>query len=257
MDEGGDGLAQLGAAGLDMKDAAGWAAAEPRARGNFTADGAVFANYWRLSADLLARLPAKPRRNDAEQAAAELIKTKARHARVRFMAAHGEGLYDNLTGNRSRFLRLEELLAAAAAAVDGLAPSPEAVKAESGLPQRDKDGIEIDQGLFLSAVLGSEQVGNHLCHAMLLPRREAIDLLPQFTRDGTIDLGTASVERHGNSAVRDHEESAVSQRRGSDHDRADGNLRRSRAARSSRSPSACCAAARSITRSIAVYSAPE
>jgi thioesterase DpgC len=201
MDERGDGLAQLGAAGLDTTDAAGWAAAEPRARGNLAADGAVFTNYWRLSADLLARLPAKPRRNDAEQFAAELIKTKARHARVRFMAAHGEGLYDNLTANRSRFLRLDELLAAAAAAVDGLAPSPKAVKAESGLPQRDKDGVEIDQGLFLSAVLGSERAGNHLCHAMLLPRREAIDLLPQFTRDGTIDLGTASVERQGNSAV--------------------------------------------------------
>ena len=194
-------LERLTAAGLGASDVAAWTAAEPRARGNFTADGAVFANYWRLSDYLLARLPAKPRRNDAEQVAAELIKTSARGARVRFMAVHGEGLYDNLTGKCSRFLRLDELLAAAAATVEGLVPPPEVVKAESGLPHRDKDGVEIDQGLFLSAVLGSQRCGNHLCHAMLLPRREAIDLLPQFKSDGTIELGTASVERRGNSAV--------------------------------------------------------
>ena len=106
-----------------------------------------------------------------------------------------------MTGKCSRFLRLDELLAAAAATVDGLVPPPEAVKAESSLRQSDKDGIEIDQGLFLSAVLGSQRCGNHLCHAMLLPRREAMEHLPQFRSEGTIDLGTASVERRGNCAV--------------------------------------------------------
>jgi thioesterase DpgC len=194
-------IQRLTAAGFGERDAVAWTAAEPRPRAGFAADGAVFSNYWRLGAALLERLPAKPQRNEAEHAAAELIKTAARAARSRFMAAHGEALYDQLTGTRSRFLRLDELLTAAAATVEGLVPRPEAIAIESGLPQRDKDGIEIDQGLFLSAVLGSQRSGEHLCHAMLLPRREALDLLPQFIRDGSLDLGTASVERRGLSAV--------------------------------------------------------
>jgi thioesterase DpgC len=189
------------AAGLDATDAAAWAAADPHAGDDFAADGAIFSNYWRLGANLLARLPAKPRRKDAEIAAAERIKTAARAARMRFMAVHGEALYDILTGKRTRFLRLDELLSAAAVTVGGLVPHPGAVETESSLPQRDKDGVEIDQGLFLSGVLGSERSGNHLCHAMLLPRRDAVDRLPQFTADGAIDLGTASVERQGNAAV--------------------------------------------------------
>ena len=41
-------------------------------------------------------------------------------------------------------------------------------------------GLEIDQGLFLSAILGSKQSGSHLCHAMLLPKPEAQALLPKF-----------------------------------------------------------------------------
>jgi thioesterase DpgC len=202
MDEHADEIAQrLMAAGLDAGLVAAWSTAEPRARGRFATDGAVFSNYWRLAANLLARLPTKPHRNEVERTAAELLKARARTSRTRFMAAHGEALYDQLTGNGTQFLRLDELLAGAASAVEGLVPSRDAIVAESRLIQRDKDGAEIDQGIFLSAVLGSERCGNHLCHAMLLPRREALDVLPQFIKDGSIDLGTAVVERRGKCAI--------------------------------------------------------
>jgi len=48
------------------------------------------------------------------------------------------------------------------------------VAAESALLQRDKEGLEIDQGIFVSAVLANPLSGRHLCHAMLLPRAEAV-----------------------------------------------------------------------------------
>ena len=83
----------------------------------------------------------------------------------------------------------------------GLVPSSQEIAAEDGALQRDKSGLEIDQGLFLSAVLGSERAGRHLCHAMLLPRPEAEALLPQFARDGRVALYGASVHRHGKAAV--------------------------------------------------------
>ena len=161
----------------------------------------AFSEFWNRSAGLLARLPDTSRRNAAERAAAELIERHARQARTAFMAAHAGELYDRLTDRRSRFLRINELVAVAALAVPGLVPSAKEMEAEGRLPLRDKSGVEIDQGLFLSAVLASEQHGRHLCHAMLLPLGEAVELAPRLARDGIVDLGGASVERHGEASV--------------------------------------------------------
>ncbi len=110
---------------------------------------------------------------------------------------HVEALYDKLTRNRSQFIRLEDLVFAAATAVPGLTPTAAQVAAEAELLQRDKDGVEIDQGIFLAHVLASETAGRHLCHAMLLPRPESAELLKKFETDGRLDLGPALVERRG------------------------------------------------------------
>src|SRR5207245_8763864 len=98
------------------------------------------------------------------------------------------------TVDRSRFVRVEELVVRAAGVVPGLVPTAQEIAAEDGSLQRDKAGLEIDQGLFLAAVLGSARSGRHLCHAMLLPRPEAPALLPQFERDGAVKLDGASVQ---------------------------------------------------------------
>ena len=63
--------------------------------------------------------------------------------------------------------------------------------------QRDKDGLEIDQGLLISHILGHEQAGHHLCHAMLLPHPGAQDALATLAADGALDLGAVRLERHG------------------------------------------------------------
>jgi thioesterase DpgC len=188
-------LACLTAAGLPGGDVEAWS--QPSAASDFAGDSRAFSAFWRGGAALLARLPVKPKRNSAEQAAAELIKQRARQARVHFLQAHAEALYDSLTGNRSRFLRVDELMAAAASAVSGLVPQD----IEAGVALRDKEGAEVDQGLFLSAILASQRCGNHLCHAMLLPRREAFALLPQFAERQRIDFDTASIERQGGAVT--------------------------------------------------------
>ena len=145
----------------------------------------------------MRRLAAKTKRNRAEAAAAQLILGTAREQRERFLAVHAEALYDKLTRNRSQFIRLEDLVFAAATAVPGLTPTAAQVAAEAELLQRDKDGVEIDQGIFLAHVLASETAGRHLCHAMLLPRPESAELLKKFETDGRLDLGPALVERRG------------------------------------------------------------
>jgi (3,5-dihydroxyphenyl)acetyl-CoA 1,2-dioxygenase len=191
----------LAAAGLPAADVDAWLRTEPGEATDFAANRARFSAYWQISARLLGRLPQKPRRNAREDAAAALIQDKARDARLRFLRRHADTVYDAVTQQRSRFVRVEELVIRAADIVPGLVPTQQELAAEEGLIQRDKSGLEIDQGLFLSAVLGSERSGRHLCHAMLLPRGEAQALLQQFQRDGVIELSGASVRRIGKAAV--------------------------------------------------------
>jgi (3,5-dihydroxyphenyl)acetyl-CoA 1,2-dioxygenase len=191
----------LAAAGLPAADVDAWLRTEPGEATDFAPDREKFSAYWQISARLLGRLPQKPRRNATEDAAAALIQDKARDARLRFLRRHADTVYDAVTQQRSRFVRVEELVIRAADIVPGLVPTQQELAAEEGLIQRDKSGLEIDQGLFLSAVLGSERSGRHLCHAMLLPRGEAQALLPQFQRDGVIELSGASVRRIGKAAV--------------------------------------------------------
>jgi (3,5-dihydroxyphenyl)acetyl-CoA 1,2-dioxygenase len=192
---------RLAAAGLPGAGIREWLQAEPGETTDFPADRRRFSNYWQKASRLVGQLPAKPRRNEVEQAAAATVAERAREARVRFLRRHGDAVYDALTVRRSRFVRLEDLVIRAAGVVPGLVPTEQEIAAEDGVLQRDKSGLEIDQGLFLSAVLGSERSGRHLCHAMLLPRLEAQDLLSRFERDGAVKLEGASVHRAGKAAV--------------------------------------------------------
>ena len=191
----------LAAAGLASDAVSAWAKAEPRETRDFAGDSRAFSAFWQQSARLLGQMPQPAHRQDRERAAARLIQEAAREARVRFLRAHADAVYDALTDKRSRFVRVEELVVAAAGLVPGLVPAPQEIAAEAGALQRDKAGLEIDQGLLISALLRSERSGRHLCHAMLLPRSEAQALLPKFLKDGKLAQPGALIERRGKAAL--------------------------------------------------------
>jgi thioesterase DpgC len=172
----------------------------PRDTADFAPDCARYSAYWKAAAERLAKLPPKPSRNAQQAEAAEAVKREAREARSRFLAAHADAVYDRVTHQRSRFVRVEKLVYEAAAAVPGLVPTRAEVDAESALAQRDKDGVEIDQGILVSAVLASAASGRHLCHAMLLPRAESLARLPELEKGGRVDLGAAEVFRRGKAS---------------------------------------------------------
>ena len=79
----------------------------------------------------------------------------------------------------------------------GLVPTRAEVDAEAAHRQGDKDGVEIDQGLFFAHVLSRPRIGEHLCHAMLLPRPESAALGAEFAARGSLDLGAARLTRRG------------------------------------------------------------
>ena len=187
-------------AGLAAEAAADWLGNELDLSGDYRRDAAAGSHFWLTGAKLLARLPPKPRRGAAQAAAAGLITQASRRARDRFLELHAEALYRTLTKDYRSFVRVEQL-AFDAAAVPGLTPTREQVAMESGLPQKDKEGVEIDQGIFLSRVLALPKAGAHLCHAMLLPTAAATERLEEFRARGTVDLGAATVERRGKAAI--------------------------------------------------------
>jgi thioesterase DpgC len=185
----------LRAAGLSADAIETWLNEYPLAPATFAKDRERYCQFWRRSRVLLDRLPRKMKRSDVERVAAETIIAAARDAREVFLGAHAATVYERLTSNRSRFLRVRELVYEAASLLPGLTPTIAEVAVDAGDTQGEKDGVEIDQGLFIAHVLADEHCGLHLCHAMLLPGEESAELLPKLATDGVLELPSVRLER--------------------------------------------------------------
>src|SRR6185295_1829276 len=102
-----------------------------------------------------------------------------------------------VTDGLRRSLRLTELVYEAADRHPDLLPTRAAIDAERERLQKDKQGLEIDQGVFLAHVLAHPRCGPHLVHAMAQPRAEALASLEELRRTGSVDLGVVRVDRDG------------------------------------------------------------
>ena len=188
-------------AGLPHDAVGAWLASGGAVTGDYLRDGEEFSRQWWLGAELIARLPPKPSRSDVQAAAAASILERDRSSRVDFLGRHAETIYRRLTGDLAKFVRVENLVRDAATAVPSLVPDVAQLARENTQAQRDKDGSEIDQGLFLSHVLAHPACGMHLCHAMLVPRPEALEARHFFAERGMLAFEGATLERRGKAAL--------------------------------------------------------
>ncbi|OXM42495.1 (3,5-dihydroxyphenyl)acetyl-CoA 1,2-dioxygenase DpgC [Amycolatopsis alba] len=131
---------------------------------------------------------------------AHRVDDEIRALRTEFVEAHAEEIYDELTEGRSRYLRIDELVRAAAFAFPGLVPSEEQMAAERSRPQAEKEGREIDQGIFLRGILRAREAGPHLLDAMLRPTPRAQRLLPEFAETGVVQMEAVRLERRDDVA---------------------------------------------------------
>jgi (3,5-dihydroxyphenyl)acetyl-CoA 1,2-dioxygenase len=160
----------------------------------------ALAEVARRTDEMLAALPEPGQRSPKQRAVAAVAKDSARTLRCQFMDANADAVYDELTGGRTRYLRLAELAEAAEPAFPGLVPAADQLAAERLRPQAGKEGLEIDQGIFFSRVLGSPVAGPHLLDAMRRPTHRALGLLQEFARTGMADLGSVRLQRTGGVA---------------------------------------------------------
>ena len=153
----------------------------------------IFAQGW----EMLERLPLRSKRVPAEKTAGEAIMDGMTGLCWRFCRAHRRALYHRLTDNMSKPVRVDDLVWQGAELWPGLLPTRGELKKESERMQMDKDGREINQGLFLSQMLSDRETGTHLLLSMLRPTAEARYRLEEFLEKGLIDLGTVLVEARG------------------------------------------------------------
>jgi thioesterase DpgC len=180
---------------------ASWSATRPEIVGHFQRDADAHSKFWRAGYDLLAALPEKPKRNPEQARAAETVLRLGRESRETFMLRHAQTVYGALTKDQTTFVRADVLAYEAASLVTGLTPTRAQVYAQGEKMQSQKDGIEVDQGIFFAHILARPDTGTHFCHAMLLPRAESLSRLDEFTARGAVDLGTAAVVRQGKAAT--------------------------------------------------------
>ena len=170
----------------------GWLAQAWRGSGDLDVDAAGLARHLAGGAALRAGLAAGEQRRAIDAA--------ARAWRRAFMPRHASAVYARLCAAEGGRPGLAELAAAGAAAFPGLLPNAAQLEAEQAGIQADKEGHEIDQGIFFAALLADPACGKHLIDSMLRPGARALGLLAQWQAQGRLSLDTLDLERRAHTA---------------------------------------------------------
>ena len=123
--------------------------------------------------------------------------TDAQAAWVEHLRSDMDAIYAELTDGYREQPRVSDLVYAAAERFPEQLPSRAAIEAERELLQKDKQGLEISQGIFVAHVLAHPRAGFHLMHSMSQPTAEALARLEELRRTGSVDLGPMRVDRDG------------------------------------------------------------
>jgi thioesterase DpgC len=152
-----------------------------------------FARGWAL----LDALPPRSKRSAEEKAAANRTRDSLVALSQRLVRENRREIYDRLTDDGTRRVRVDDLVYRAAELWPGLVPTRAEVAREGERMQMDKDGREIQQGILVSELLSHPEIGVHLVSSMLAPTNEALSKLTELEARGAIDLGAARVEVRG------------------------------------------------------------
>ena len=196
--------ARVQGAGLDGQAAGRWlkaleaaSLAEAPEDARLDADAAALRPIFTQGWALCAALPLKSKRSPPERAAGEAIVHTLAALCDRFCRAHRAAMYRRLTDEFRRPLRVDDLVYRAGELWPGLLPARAQIERERERMQADKDGLEIQQGVFLGHVMAEPRAGTHLIYSMLRPKPESLELLKTFRERGALDLGNVRVEIKG------------------------------------------------------------
>ena len=164
---------------------------------NYSKDKKKFSAFWKTCNSELKTLVTNKKQKSFKNNISKINKISTISKKI-FLSTYANDIYNKLTNNKSKFLRVEDLVYEANKLVPFLTPSVEEIKIENKRTLSDKLGIELDQGVFLSAILSDSTNGCHLCEAMLRPSKLALDNLEKFYSTGHINFGKAIVKESNN-----------------------------------------------------------
>ena len=163
----------------------------PKIKGNFVDDSKYFSSFWKrvkLEKNTLKEKKVIDKDNINE------INEFCNLTKKLFLNKYSSKIYREITNQLKLFLRIEDLCLKVNDIVPFLLPSLAEIEVENNLYLKDKEGLEIQQGIFLSALLQNEVEGLHLCKSMLLPLKMAEDRLDEYKKNGKISFKGAIVE---------------------------------------------------------------
>lgn len=170
----------------------------PNISGNLEKDKKKFTKYWKESKDFINKLKSKNNKHkDLKKSIKDLYFCNQITKKI-FLNQYSSKIYKLLTNDLKNFIRVENLVYEVNKFIPFLTPTKEDVLKENNLSLKNKDGIEIDQGIFLSSILSNKNEGNHLCESMLKPSKLALLNKEVFEKEGFVDFKGATIQTHDN-----------------------------------------------------------
>ena len=165
----------------------------PIIKNNFEEDKNHFSLFWKACIDFNKTIS---KREDRKE-----LRKYIENSKKIFLEEYSQHIYNLITNNQKKYIHIDELINLANNYVPFLNPSKEELHNEDKKMLKDKDGIETDQGLFLSSILAHQKEGEHLCHTMLLPSKLALEKEEEFNKNKKVQFDGASVEKFGKYVI--------------------------------------------------------
>ena len=173
--------------------------------GDFTKDGQSLNHFCDLAAPLAqlsTDMKTKAERDQQTQTLLDTGNSVIRQARQQFMATHSAELYEQLCQQLTKnaeAVSLNGLMQAANEILPSLLPTSEQLARDEQFLQVDKQGYEIDQGIFFSGLLANQSVGLDLIEQLQKPSAKALSLVDEFNHSKLLDLGKVRLELKGHA----------------------------------------------------------
>ena len=142
----------------------------------------------------LSKLPLKSKRDENQNEAGKILVNGMAGLCWKFSKVYHGKIFDEASKNSGHSQRLEDLAESASRLCPKLYPSRVELKEEQNQLLRDKDGLELHQGLLFSHWFANQEIGSKLIREMRQPLPEALARQEELQKKKFVDLEYARVE---------------------------------------------------------------
>ncbi len=192
-----DGTAILCGAGLGTEEASQWLEeAQTRVFGNseLSTEARDCGRLCQTARAWLEGLPLKSERDQKQEQAGSLLVSETAGLCWRFTRTWRKELFEESERIAGPFPRLEALAESAAELCPGVYPSEQELQVEQKKLLRDKDGLELHQGILFAQWFSDPEHGQRMIRNMRQPSPRALELQEEVLKTGKANLEYARVE---------------------------------------------------------------